>query len=210
MRNARNGWKADIAAFTFYRDAMIFPLHLWPTGYLFLLGLSFYYFILAGARTFDVNPGDELASGVAQFSFLITGTLGTLYLGYGKPIPLWNAIGSAVLLVMALLLYEWARSAIKDRRFHIAWTGDVPGELCDVGPYRYVRHPLYSSYILAFASVLAAFPTLTFLAIFLANAALFIHAALSDERSIAASDLAAEYASYKARTGMFLPRPISE
>jgi len=196
-----------MATITSYRDAMIFPLQLWPTGYLFLLGLSFYYFILAGARTFEMNPGDELASGVAQFSFLITGTLGTLYLGYGRPISLWNGIGSAVLLCMAMLLYEWARGAIKDRRFHIAWTGDVPDELCEVGPYRYVRHPLYSSYILAFASVLAAFPTLPFLAIFLANVALFTHAALSDERSIAESDLAAGYASYKARTGMFLPRP---
>jgi protein-S-isoprenylcysteine O-methyltransferase Ste14 len=188
---------------------MIFPLHLWPTGYLFLLGLTFYYFILAGARTFEVNPGDELASGVAQFSFLITGTLGTLYLGYGKPIPLWNAIGSAVLLCMALSLYEWARRAIKDRHFHIAWTGEVPDELCEAGPYRYVRHPLYSSYILAFASVLAAFPTLAFLAIFLANVALFTHAAFSDERSIAASAIAADYASYKAKTCMFLPLPKS-
>ena len=102
--NVRFRSKADIAAITSYRDAMNFPLHLWPTGYLFLLGLSFYYFILAGARTFEMNPGDELASGVAQFSFLITGTLGTLYLGYGRPISLWNGIGSAVLLCMAMLL----------------------------------------------------------------------------------------------------------
>jgi protein-S-isoprenylcysteine O-methyltransferase Ste14 len=137
---------------------------------------------------------------------LITGTLGTLFLNYGSPLPLLNAIGSAGMLIAALLLYEWARHVIKDRRFHIAWTGDVPEALCEEGPYRYMRHPLYVSYILTFASVLAAFPTAAMAAIFLGNAVLFAHAAFSDERSLSHSELAAEYASYRTRTGMFFPR----
>jgi protein-S-isoprenylcysteine O-methyltransferase Ste14 len=181
-------------------------LPFWPTAYLFVLGLSFYYFVLAGARTFEVNPGDETSSAIAQFSFLITGTIGTLVPNFGKPLPLGNAIAGALLLLAALSLYEWARHAIMDRRFHLAWTGDVPDTICDVGPYRHIRHPLYVSYILAFVAVAAAHPGPVSIAILIFNAGLFVHAAVTDERSLALSDVAAAYAEYKARTGMFVPR----
>ena len=47
---------------------------LWPTVFVLPLGLCFYYFILAGARTFEINADDDLGSGVAQASFF-SGTL---------------------------------------------------------------------------------------------------------------------------------------
>jgi protein-S-isoprenylcysteine O-methyltransferase Ste14 len=185
---------------------VILELPLWPTAYVFVLALTFYYFVLAGGRTFEVNPGDETSSFVAQFSFLVTGALATFFLGFRQPLPTWNAIASSTLLLASILLYEWARHVISDRRFHMAWTGDVPDTVCTEGPYRYSRHPLYGSYILAFAALLAAFPSLVTMAILAANVALFTHAAISDERSLDRSELSDAYARYKASTGMFLPR----
>jgi protein-S-isoprenylcysteine O-methyltransferase Ste14 len=184
---------------------MLFQLPLWPTAYVLMLALSFYYFILAGGRTFEVNPGDETSSGVAQFSFLFMGTLATFFVGIGRPLPLVNVIGSVALLLASLVLYEVARHVIWHRKFHLAWTGEVPGEVCSEGPYRYMRHPLYVSYMLAFAAQLVAFPSLVTLGLFVLNVGLFTHAAITDERSLARSDLAEEYARYKASTGMFLP-----
>jgi protein-S-isoprenylcysteine O-methyltransferase Ste14 len=61
------------------------------------------------------------------------------------------------------------------------------------------------SYMLAFAAQLVAFPSLVTLGLFVLNVGLFTHAAITDERSLARSDLAEEYARYKASTGMFLP-----
>jgi len=185
---------------------VILGLPLWPTVYVFVLALTFYYFVLAGGRTFEVNPGDETPSFVAQFSFLFTGTLATFVLGLHKPLPQYNAIASGTLLLASLLLYEWARHSIADRRFHLAWTGDVPEEVCAEGPYRFVRHPLYLSYILAFAALLSAFPSVMTLVIMVSNAVLFTHAAISDERSLSRSALSEHYSRYKASTGMFLPR----
>jgi len=182
------------------------PFPLWPTVFVFALGLCFYYFLLAGGRTLEFNPGDEWAAALAQFSFTITGVLGTLFLGYRAQVPAANAIASAVLMAGALALYEWARRTVRHRGFHIAWTGEVPAELCAEGPYAHIRHPLYASYILAFAAQLAALPQWPTLAIFLFNLALFAHAARDDERTLAKSGLAADYAQYKRRTGMFLPR----
>ena len=182
-----------------------FPLPLWPTVFVFPLGLCFFYFILAGARTFEVSPDDDLGSGIAQFSFLVTGTLGTLFLGYRANVPIGNAVAGGALMIAALGLYEWARHTIMDRRFHIAWSGDVPEAVCQEGPYAHVRHPVYASYIIAFAAMLAALPSLWSLAIFLFNAGLFIHAARDDERSLGASDLSDDYSRYRMRTGMFIP-----
>jgi protein-S-isoprenylcysteine O-methyltransferase Ste14 len=136
----------------------------------------------------------------------MTGTIGTILLGYHSAIPVGRAVASGAMMVCAVALYEWTRHTIKDRRFHIAWSGQVPAAVCEEGPYRYVRHPAYASYVLAFAAIPVALPGWIGLAIFLFNAGLFAHAARDDERSMAASTLAAEYARYKARVGMFVPR----
>jgi protein-S-isoprenylcysteine O-methyltransferase Ste14 len=183
----------------------VISVPLWPTVFVLPLALCFYYFVLAGARTFEVNADDDLGSGVAQASFL-SGTLGTLLVGYWADVSLWNAIAGGAQMIGALLLYEWARRTIMNRRFHIAWSGDVPDAVCRAGPYAFIRHPLYTSYMLAFSAMLAAVLSPWTLAIFAINVALFVHAARADERSIAASALADDYARYKQRVGMFLPR----
>ncbi len=178
---------------------------LWPTAFLLPLGLCFYYFLLAGARTFRYGPESDLAAGIAQASFF-SGLFGTVMLGFRASVPTANAIAAGALMLGALLLYEWARRTIRTRGFHVAWSGDVPESVCREGPYRLVRHPVYSAYILAFAAMVVALPMLATFAIFLANLALFAHAARDDERSLAESALAADYARYRAGAGMFLPR----
>jgi protein-S-isoprenylcysteine O-methyltransferase Ste14 len=173
---------------------------------LLVLGCSFAYFLGAGARTFTSSGTDDVGAIWAQLSFMGTGALPAITLGLVVPPRLYNALGAIAILICSLTLYEWARHTIWGRRFYIAWSGDVPEALCDRGPYAYVRHPIYTSYILAFLAVLVALPTLITLAAFVFNVALFTHAALSDERSLASGTFAAEYARYKKRTGMFLPR----
>ena len=184
---------------------MGFPIPLWPSAFVFPLALCFYYFLLAGGRTLKIKDGDDLQVAVAQVSFL-SGLFGTIWLGIRMPVPIANAAGGAALMVCALLLFEWARHSVRDRGFRIAWSGEVPEGLCEQGPYRFVRHPLYASYIVAFAAQLVALPSWWTLVIFAFNAGLFIHAAFDDERSMARSELAADYAAYRMRTGMFLPR----
>jgi len=182
------------------------PLPIPQPAFLLLFVLGFTYFMLAGARTFERDDSDGIAAGLGQFSFLCTGALATWFLGRWVTVHLWSGLAGAVLFVAALALYEWARWTIARLRFHIAWSGDVPEEVCDRGPYALVRHPVYLSYMLAFAAVVIALPSFASAGIFLFNAALFTHAAFADERSIAASPLAADYAAYRKRAGMFLPR----
>jgi protein-S-isoprenylcysteine O-methyltransferase Ste14 len=171
-----------------------------------MLGCSFAYFLVAGQRTFTSSGTDDAGAFWAQISFGFTGAGATIFLGLFVPIRLYNALASIALLICSLTLYEWARHVIWGRSFYIAWSGSVPDALCDQGPYAHIRHPIYASYILAFLAVLVAMPTLITLAVFVFNAGLFTHAAFSDERSLASGTFAADYALYKQRTGIFLPR----
>ncbi len=176
---------------------------------LLFLGGAFVHFMAAGGRTFSYGKeaGDELGANLAQFNFLMGGTLSVWVLGlFYLRIPTANGVAATVLLVASVALYEWARHTAWGRRFGIAWSDRVPEAVCAEGPYRWVRHPLYVSYLVAFLAALVALPHWLTASVFLANVALFAHAARHDERQIAASALAADYAAYRERTGMFLPR----
>jgi protein-S-isoprenylcysteine O-methyltransferase Ste14 len=89
----------------------------------------------------------------------------------------------------------------------LAFDTDQPSFLLNHGPYRYVRHPFYLAYLIFWTATAAATPGLL---PWFAPAVMFIlytHAATREERKFAGSELAAAYASYRARAGMFLPRP---
>jgi protein-S-isoprenylcysteine O-methyltransferase Ste14 len=62
--------------------------------------------------------------------------------------PLWNAIG-AVLVVMGLLFTLWAREHL-GRNWSDVVTIKVDHELVTSGPYRVVRHPIYTGLLVAF------------------------------------------------------------
>jgi protein-S-isoprenylcysteine O-methyltransferase Ste14 len=77
----------------------------------------------------------------------------------------------------------------------------------EVGPYRHFRHPFYLSYLLAFAAVALAMRSPLGVGVALANVVLFVVMALHDERGLARSPLAADYAAYRRRVGVLLLLP---
>jgi len=174
---------------------------------LLLLGGAFIHFMYAGSRTLCFQDAErERAGNIAQICFLFTGTMLTWFLGVRMPIPVANQVAAALVLVSSLSLYEWARHTIWGRRFGLAFGVHVPEALCDVGPYRFIRHPLYLSYGLAFLAELIALPHWATALGFLGNSTLLVLSARNDERVLARSSLAADYAAYRERTGMFFPK----
>jgi protein-S-isoprenylcysteine O-methyltransferase Ste14 len=174
---------------------------------LFFLGGTFVHFFIAGSRTFYYRAGDAGPAAVAsQGAFLFGGVIPIWYLGLNHPIHLPNGILAACVLVACIGLYEWARATIWGRRFGLGWGDHVPEELCERGPYRYVRHPLYLSYVLAPVACLVALPHWITALMVSANIVMWTLAAKSDERRIAQSPLAGPYEEYRQRVGMLLPR----
>ena len=178
---------------------------------LFFLGGVFLHFLLAGARTFHWRGMDADAGAmISQFSFVFFGTVPIWLIGLYQPIHFPNGVFAACILVASIGQYEWARHTIWGHRFGVGWGAHVPDELVERGPYRFVRHPLYASYVLAFIAAFVALPHWITALLVVANIALFAHAARTDERRIAESPLAEEYAEYRERVGMFFPTSASE
>jgi protein-S-isoprenylcysteine O-methyltransferase Ste14 len=83
---------------------------------------------------------------------------------------------------------------------------DAPQHLVTWGPYRFVRHPFYASFLLAFLAAFVYFPHWgTFVSLAYGLVALNLTGA-REERRLSASEFGAEYRRYLARTGRFVPR----
>src|SRR5262249_13208273 len=110
---------------------------------------------------------------------------------------------------LALGVYWWARAAHGKERPNFAFIPTTPTVLTQEGPYRVIRHPIYTAYLLAWIAgpVICAQPLLLLLTLFMVG--LYWHAARQEERWFAGSDLAAAYDRYRSRTGMFFPSPTA-
>jgi protein-S-isoprenylcysteine O-methyltransferase Ste14 len=83
---------------------------------------------------------------------------------------------------------------------------DAPKELVTWGPYAVIRHPFYTSFILAFLGAVVAFPhPLTLICLVYAIVSLTL-TAIREERRLLSSAFDAEYLSYMSGSGRFFPR----
>jgi protein-S-isoprenylcysteine O-methyltransferase Ste14 len=84
----------------------------------------------------------------------------------------------------------------------------APQFLTQRGPYRLIRHPIYTAYLLVWLAgpVIAAQPWLLLTTLWMAS--LHYYAARQEEQQFARSDLAGDYAVYRRGTGMFVPSPL--
>lgn len=116
------------------------------------------------------------------------------------------SLGAAAMFAISLTIFWWATKAYGDRRPSIAFSPGAPQDLVTSGPYKFVRHPFYSAYMmfwLAFAvhswSVLALVPALIM-------GGIYYKAAREEEKAIMSSVLRNAYIDYSRSAGMFFPR----
>jgi protein-S-isoprenylcysteine O-methyltransferase Ste14 len=107
-----------------------------------------------------------------------------------------------VVLVAGLGLAVWARINL-GRNWGMPMTQTDEPELVTSGPYRSIRHPIYSGLLLGLLATALATNPYWFIALGI-MAAYFIHSAQVEEGLMTASFPAA-YPSYKARTKMLVP-----
>jgi len=122
------------------------------------------------------------------------------------PVGFLTAVPVAFILVGALWLFSAAVEINSSRPLSLAYSRDIPQHLQRSGPYRWVRHPFYSSYLLGMLGAAVAIHSLWALLPVLTAFAIYFHAARFEEMKFEASDLCSQYARYKAEVGMFFPR----
>jgi protein-S-isoprenylcysteine O-methyltransferase Ste14 len=170
-----------------------------------LIASPFLYFIVAGAKTFTVPELRDTGASLGQISFL-SGAFGVLGVGFFDRPELFHELCGAGLSLFSVVIYEWTRHTVIGLNFYTGLGGQVPEMVCEQGPYKYVRHPFYMSYMTAFLGMVTAFPAPVTGTLCVLNIGLFVYIAFDDERVLARSILAADYAAYRTRAGMFLPR----
>lgn len=165
----------------------------------------FLYFMTAGAKTFTVPALRDGGAQLGQYSFVFAMAC-VLIWGFYQMLVWYQALCGAALALCSLVLYEWTRRTVIDRNFYTGLGGEVPAAICENGPYKFVRHPFYLSYMVAFLGVVAAFPSSVTTSVCLLDIALFVYMAFDDERVLLLSALTGDYQIYRGRVGMFLPR----
>ena len=129
-----------------------------------------------------------------------------LWLTWTQDQPLEAQVAGVLLELAGAALFFAAISASRDRKLRFVFDPTHPHSLIASGPYGFVRHPFYVSYVVFWAGWTIAVWSPWALVSLALLIALYVAAARLEERNFAASPLAADYAAYKRRVGFFWPK----
>jgi protein-S-isoprenylcysteine O-methyltransferase Ste14 len=107
-----------------------------------------------------------------------------------------------ILFLLGMTLAIWARIYL-GRNWGMPMTQKEDPELVTTGPYRYIRHPIYTGILLM--SLGSAIDVNTFwLVVFIAWCAYFVYSAFAEEK-LMTQQFSKVYPAYKSRTKMLIP-----
>lgn len=140
-----------------------------------------------------IKIGSKIGYVIAVIGLLIL--IQKKYIFSTNPVSIFIQCFSVVLMI-------WSRLTLGGRSFHV--TADpTKGELITTGPYRWLRHPIYTSVIYFSWACLISFPfLLTLFAVFIVTGGLLVRMIL-EERSLLATY--PEYASYLKNAKRLIP-----
>jgi len=125
----------------------------------------------------------------------------------GRPaLQLALGVAAAVLAAASIVLIAATSEAHRVRPALWHQDDDAPAELVTRGPYARIRHPFYSSFLLAFVAAFLALPHAATLACLLYATVALTLTAQREERRLADSAFGDDYRRYVAESGRFLPR----
>lgn len=166
----------------FFRSNGKMNLSWWITGAPF--GISLVGVVLAWA---GVTPRVKLATTTLATAFDVAGMF---------------AIVAGIAMIVATMTANRVPLAL----WHQEGDRNAPKQIVTYGPYRFVRHPFYASFLLlAIGAALIAKDPVTLAAFPLCLLSLD-WTVRKEEKKLLASPLGDEYGAYRARTGKFVPR----
>lgn len=128
-----------------------------------------------------------------------------LYLLFMREQPAAVLVIGLLLALLSSALFVAAVRASREARLRFVFEGELSKSILKAGPYRRIRHPFYTSYLILWAGwALATWSWWAVLPL-VALAALYVVAARQEEHNFMASSLAPEYAAYRREAGFFWP-----
>ena len=105
-----------------------------------------------------------------------------------------------------MALFFAAIRASRAAALKMAFDRENPHGLVTQGPYRYLRHPFYTSYLIFWIGWAIATWSLWSVIPLAVITVIYVLAALGEERKFSRTAMAADYADYRRKTGFFWPR----
>ncbi len=126
-----------------------------------------------------------------------------------SPIPnkVLYALGMLLLLLSAALFFS-AINAFKTQPPAVAFAGEILSPLKTKGPYRFVRHPFYTSYWLVWLGGTLATGNWWLLISVVVMGYVYYKAAKEEEGQWLLSEMKGAYEGYMNMAGMFFPKPV--
>ena len=118
----------------------------------------------------------------------------------------WANAAAWVLFLVDFTLFWWTVRVNAAHPLTLAFSIDQPSFLQQAGPYRFVRHPFYFSYVVFWIATAVASSNAVHWVMPIVMVVLYREAALREEAKFAQSPFSAAYTSYQVRTGMLMPR----
>lgn len=160
--------------------------------------------IWARLRFFKMTSGTPRLSALLYDAAVATQIITTLVLMFtveGRFVAL--IVLSVFLYSISLLMFWWAIITAKSLDFAFS---DEVGRVVTTGPFKIVRHPFYTSYMLAWFASSFLFNSLILWITLVFLVAFYFLSARKEERVILKSAYSDEYRNYIKNVGMFLPR----
>ncbi len=169
-----------------------------------LVGLA--YFVSISAATKQHFRSEAYPAGMYVVSVVSLLGLGA-FLFYAFQSGLVFSGMSLAGIVIALALFFWAVSHSKDKRLALAFdTQQQSVGIIRTGPWRYMRHPFYASYLIFWLSCALATQHPISVIVFVTLACVYTYSALVEERVLSSGPLQKDYQEYRETVGFFYPR----
>jgi len=120
--------------------------------------------------------------------------------------PLAASLTGLVLLVFSFVMFWITIRESSEAKLLAAFDEDLPHGLLKTGPYAYVRHPFYTSYLIQWVGwAIASWSPWRIVPVVFMTTTYYV-AATGEEKKFTKTSMADEYSTYKARTGKFIPK----
>jgi len=174
-----------------------------------LLGINFLSFILGALFIFNKpqNPGWKLKLMSLSTILLMIGQIAGVYFSPNLSIP--SAIGGVPIILLGSILFFWTANKTTQstaQKLSPIYSEKQTTIILTQGPFRYIRHPFYTSYMLSFLGGAIAANTSWAILICIPIGLIYGFAARTEEAQLVQGPKGNEYLAYKKKTGKFFPR----
>ena len=181
-------------------------------SFLILLGirLTIQSKVLKEERVITENKLSLVSGSIAALTSLIFGAEylffpGTFRFSYMLEYPLWLRWLGVVILIIGLIIFFLAHYHL-GRNFYSLVAVKEEQKLVTSGPYRWIRHPIYTGYILTYLAggLIASNQVLTFVPVIFFS--LMIINRIPREEAVMREEFGQDYLDMEAYTGRLLPK----